>query len=388
MNEANTFSVSALMTKPIKSIAIIGDGLRAALPAAYLAARCGSPDMRITVISSQAQSQDSGHIITRPNIRRLHQLLKIPEKHILGPAKGRRLYAAKMEGKNGVVALPFGPYGKPYNGVSFLHQILCLNRNNAVSNLLKSISDYNLNLALQNLGDDVPFVAGAEFGYIFPRLNYGNMLQHYAQNLGAKFAKSPFQELQRDSNSGRVQCIKTTDSLVEVDCIVDVMSPVKNLAGWHENVLYIPHLKSLPGVEVYSLQAAMDRMSAFMPDTGFHRAELAEYNRVAELESQLIKDMKILLHQGSQGAEGRPTLARKVDVFAQRGRIPTEDYEVFTGPEWMAALMSIGLVPKHYDRLADAFPAEDLQTNIEQVEKVIAVTLRSAAHKRSVSHGG
>ena len=54
----------------------------------------------------------------------------------------------------------------------------------------------------------------------------------------------------------------------------------------------------------------------------------------------------------------------------------------------MAALMSIGLVPKHYDRLADAFPAEDLQTNIEQVEKVIAVTLRSAAHKRSVSHGG
>jgi len=300
VNEANTFSVSALMTKPIKSIAIIGDGLRAALPAAYLAARCGSPDMRITVISSQAQSQDSGHIITRPNIRRLHQLLKIPEKHILGPAKGRRLYAAKMEGKNGVVALPFGPYGKPYNGVSFLHQILCLNRNNAVSNLLKSISDYNLNLALQNLGDDVPFVAGAE----------------------------------------------------------------------------------------YSLQAAMDRMSAFMPDTGFHRAELAEYNRVAELESQLIKDMKILLHQGSQGAEGRPTLARKVDVFAQRGRIPTEDYEVFTGPEWMAALMSIGLVPKHYDRLADAFPAEDLQTNIEQVEKVIAVTLRSAAHKRSVSHGG
>ena len=388
MSEANAFSVSAPMTKPIKSIAIIGDGLRAALPAAYLAARCGSPDVRITVIPSQAQSQDQGHIMTRPNIRRLHQLLKIPEKHILGPAKGRRLYAAKMESKTGVVALPFGPYGKPYNGVSFLHQILCLNRNNSAPNLLKPISDYNLNLVLQSLGDDVPFVADAEFGYKFPRSNYGKMLEHYARNLGAIFAKTPFQELQRDSLSGRVQAVKIAGSLVEVDCVVDVMSLTENVSGWRQNILYSPHCNALPGIELYTLQAAMDRMSAFMPDTGFHRAELAEYNRVTELENQRIGDMEILLQQGKQGAKGRPALARKVDVFAQRGRIPTEDYEVFTGSEWMAAFMSVGLVPKHYDRLADAFPAEDLQTHIEKVEKAIAATLRSAANKRSVSHGG
>jgi len=376
-------------SQPITSIAIIGDGLRAAIPAAYLAARCGSPDMRITVIPSKAQLQDRGDVMVRPNIRRLHQLLKIPEKHILGPAEGRRLYAVDMDSKSGEVTLPFGPYGQPYNGVSFLHQTLCLARNKAVSNPLKPLAHYNLNLALKGLGEDVPFVAEVEFGYKFPRLNYGNMLKHYAQSFGANFVKPPFQSLQRDGGSGHTKTVKTASGTVEADCIIDV-TPLKEnrVHGWCENVLYIPDVLFLPGIEVYTLQAAMDRMSAFMPDTSFNTSELAEYNRVTELENQLIEDMDVLLKRGAEGGKGRPSLARKVDVFSQRGRIPTEDYEVFTGPEWMAALMSAGLEPKHYDRLADAFTAEDLQANIERVDKIIDAVLCSAKNKRSSIHGG
>lgn len=371
---------------PLKSIAIIGNGLRAALPAAYLAARCGASETRITIIPYGNGSEEQGDVTTRPNIRHLHQLLKIPEKHILGPAQGRRLYALNVEGKSGHLSLPFGGYGEPYKGIGFTHIIKRLHGDNPK----KPLADYNLNLALHAMGEAVPFIKQADFGYAFPRHLYAGMLSHYAAQFDAKISRAPYKAFQFDA-AGRVNAVETQGDKVDVDCVV-VTAPdlldARQSTTWDGNRLYLPPDLALPGNETYRLHSAMERMSAFMPDQNFNTHELDEFNRLSRLEDGRINDMAILLKRGPEAANISAALKRKIDVFAQRGRIPKEDYEVFSSPEWRAALMGAGLVPQNYDRLADGHSVTALQAYVDKIDSNIGVLLERAAPKDGIHHVG
>jgi hypothetical protein len=366
-------------THPIKSIVIIGDGLRASLAAACLAARCGPSGTRITVVPSSEDFEDQGEVLLRPNIRHVHQLLKIPETHILQAAQGRPLYAVDVECETGTVVLPFGPYGQAYKGVSFLHQIMSVSHRESGEGLRKTLSKYNVNIALHNMGTSLPFIEKLDFGYRFSRLNYGVMLQNFAQNLGASFTQAPFKAAQTEGANHRVHTIVTEDRAFQVDCVIDVRSLESDAArGWRGNSLYIDSASTLPGLEIYNLQSAIELMSDFMPDKRFNSHELSEFNRVMRIKEGLIEDMDILLNQGLGAIQTRPALRRKVNVFSKLGRTPTEDYEVFSPPEWEAALLSSGLVPQEYSRLADAFPADELSAHIKSVEANTQAVLRYA----------
>lgn len=365
-----------LPSVPLSSIAIIGDGLRAALPAAYLAARCAAAKTMITVIPSLKAKQDDGEIITRPNIRHLHQLLRIREEDLLRLTQPRPVYATATKSVSGEVVLPFGPYGTAFKNTDFIHHYNRLQNVKSLSSALKPVSAYNTHLALHEFGDLAPFISTLEFGYRFSRHIYGQFLAHHAKQLGVKFLAAPHKELIRQKGSGQVTSIVTPQGMLDVDCIIDVREiPKIQQTCWQGNILNISTKADLPSIEIYQLQAAMARLSAFMPDKNFNIGELTEYNRLSEREDDLINDMRIFLKKGIRGAKGRPALARKIDVFCQRGRIPREDYEVFSSPEWLAAFLSAGLKPRYYDRLADAVPVNEAQSHIARVEADVAAVL-------------
>ena len=367
--------------KALKRIIIIGDGLRAALPAAYLAARCGASGTQIQVIPSGEDVIDTGAVFARPNIRHLHQLLKIPEAQILGPAQGQRAYAMDVRYGSSDLVTPFGVYGRAHKGAAFSHLHMRLAQ-------LQSIPDlqhYNINLRLHALGARAPFLPKADFGYVFPRPIYAALLRHYAQANGAVFMTSPFVSVNEKGRSGHIKSVKTTDGNIIADCIIDVtpsgMADQFKPAAWQGNVLHISADNDWPGIELYRLQAAMERLSDFMPDQNFNAYELAEYNRLTDLEGERISDMRAFVAKGLMAGEARPALQRKTHLFLARGRIPLEDYEVFTVPEWRAAFMSKGLKPKYYDRLADVLSEPELQNYVTSLDKDIATQLRDAQAK-------
>ena len=362
----------------LKRIVIIGDGLRAALPAAYLAARCGASGSQIQVIPSCEGAIDTGMVSARPNIRHLHQLLKIPEVQILGPAQGQRAYAMDVNlGRSGLIT-PFGAYGRAHKGAAFSHLHTRLSQLQSVPDL----QHYNINLRLHALGAKAPFLPKADFGYVFPRPVYAALLRHHAQAKGAVFMNSSFVSVNKKGSSDYIESVKTTHGNIISDCVIDVTLSGKadqvKPAAWHGNCLHINLDDDWPGIELYRLQAAMERLSDFMPDQSFNTHELAEYNRLAQLEGERISDMRAFVTKGLMAGEARTTLQRKIDLFLARGRIPLEDYEVFTAPEWRAAFMSQGLKPKYYDRLADVLSESELRNYVTLLDKDIAVQLRDA----------
>ena len=365
--------------KALCNIVIVGDGLRAALCASYLSVRCGQSGTRIHIVPSGKTTTDIGDIFARPNIRRLHQLLKIPEKQILGHAQGRRAYAVDINIDEYKVTTPFGAYGSPYKGVAFVH----LHRRLAQIQSLPPLDCYNLNLRLQALGPRPPFFPEAEFGYIFPRESYTLLLRHYAQAYGACFLSSPFVEA--ETNSGFIQTVKTSEERIATDCVIDVTPSAKvsgmQQAGWNGNCLYISVDNDWPGIELFRLQAAMERLSNFMPDQSYNAYETGEYNRLTTLEGERIADMRAFCTRGVEACKTRPELHRKIDVFSNRGRIPSEDYEVFSPPEWRAVFMSKGLMPKHYDRLADVLSETELKDYVNTLDKSIVKKLGDAQAK-------
>ena len=367
--------------KPLRSIIIIGDGLRAALPAAYLAVRCGGAGTRIYVVPSQDLLLDKGHVQARPNIRHLHQLLQIPEQDILGLAQGQRRYAMDFDSENGMISLPFGEFGQSLKGAGFSHVLKRLAQTESV----KPLSYYNLNLRLHDLTPEAPLVPHAEFGYSFPREKYADMLRRYGEEYGVVFTSNPFTEVLKDTASNFIHSVKTTCGDIMADCVIDVrplgVGEKAKRTGWESNYLVIPAESDLPGIELYSLQSSMEQMSDFMPDQSFNSYELKEYNRLSLLKEDRIADMRVLLTSGIDAASVRMALRRKVDVFSARGRIPTEDYEVFTSPEWHAALMGAGLTPRFYDRLADSFNEDELRRHIKHVDKDITIVMRGAVVK-------
>jgi len=372
------------LSQPLKSIAIIGDGLRAALPAAYLAARCGISGTRITVVPSGSASKEQDEVVMRPNIRHLHQLLKIPENHILGPAQGRRLYAIDVESENSNLSLPFGNYGEPYKGIAFTHIIKRLHGDNPT----KALSEYNLNLALHAMGQAAPFIKQADFGYVFPRHLYTGMLSHYAAQLGVQMSRASYKALHR-GETGRVNAVETQGMKIDTDCVIvtapEIMDATQ-LTAWEGNCLYLPPDMALLGNETYRLQSAMERMNAFMPDQNFNAYELGEFNRLSRLEDDRISDMVTLLRRGFESPKVSAALKRKIDVFAQRDRIPKEDYEVFTSFEWRAALMGVGFVSRNYDRLADGHSVIELQSHVDKVYSNMRSLLKHASMKTVARH--
>lgn len=372
------------MSSPAKAlcnIVIVGDGLRAALCASYLSVRCGQSGTRIHIVPSGEARADIGDVFARPNIRHLHQLLKIPEKQIVGPAQARRAYAVDINIDKRKVTTPFGAYGNPYKGVAFVH----LHRRLAQIQSLPPLDYYNLNLRLQALGPRPPFFPKAEFGYIFPRESYTRLLRHYAKAYGASFLSSSFVKAVREAGTGFIQTVKTAEEIIATDCVIDVTPSAKvggtQQAGWNGNCLYISIDNDWPGIELFRLQAAMERMSNFMPDQSFNAFETGEYNRLTTLEGERIEDMRAFGAQGVEAGKMRPELQRKIDVFSNRGRIPSEDYEVFSPPEWRAAFMSKGLIPKHYDRLADVLSETELKDYINILDKSIVKKLSDAQAK-------
>jgi len=135
------------------------------------------------------------------------------------------------------------------------------------------------------------------------------------------------------------------------------------------NGFFLETPSGLPGLALHQLQTCTMRLLTFWPSGAFTLAEKTELKRLQKAETDLINDMAALLEYGPEAAKNSRSLRRKCQVYAARGRIPTEDYEVFSKPEWLAALSAGGIVPRSYDRLVDR---QSLSESVAFVAQTVA----------------
>ena len=141
-------------------------------------------------------------------------------------------------------------------------------------------------------------------------------------------------------------------------------------------------LEPLESTSIHLIQAGITKLLALFPDQGFDPRDIAEYNRLTNLQIEQVRDF-IILHYKANGRVGEPlwdhcramaipeSLERRMELFRHKGRLFRHEDELFAEASWLAVLLGQDVTPEGYDPLADALPlpmieraASDIHTRI------------------------
>jgi tryptophan halogenase len=131
------------------------------------------------------------------------------------------------------------------------------------------------------------------------------------------------------------------------------------------------------------------RALELLPGRDCHPIELAEYHRRTEQEAVRLRDFLALhyLRSGRTSGEfwralaGRPlpdSLARTLDHFLKRGRLPFYEEESFTRDSWLAVLFGLGLFPDHAEPAARLAEPEEAFAAMRRFEERIRAETNGA----------
>jgi len=161
---------------------------------------------------------------------------------------------------------------------------------------------------------------------------------------------------------------------------------------WDRNVVALGlaggFLEPLESTSIHLVQAGISKLLALFPDRDFDPILAAEYNRLSDLQLEQIRDFIILHYKATErddsdfwracrDMEVPESLARKIALFRENGRIFRHEDELFSEASWLAVLLGQGIVPRRYDPLADMLDDDDVRGTLARM----APFIRQAAEK-------
>ena len=188
-----------------------------------------------------------------------------------------------------------------------------------------------------------------------------------ALGAGWRFAGGPFAGFVHASGvtgEGKArQAFASAGGVREAELVA--IRPGRRPEPWQRNVLALGDaaiaVDPLHWTNLHHAQVAILRALELLPGRDCHPLELAEYNRRIGQETGRWRDFLALHYlqgprRGDFWAEARraavpPELARTLQLFARRGRLPFYEDDV-AKEDWLAALLGLGLLPEHIDPVA------------------------------------
>jgi tryptophan halogenase len=156
--------------------------------------------------------------------------------------------------------------------------------------------------------------------------------------------------------------------------------------GWNKNVVAIGlaggFLEPIESTSIHLIQSAIARLIDFFPEQGFRQLEIDEYNRQSRFEYERIRDFIILHYKLNQRDDSAfwkecaampvpDTLAHKMALFQERGRVVRTDNELFAEAGWLQVLYGQNLQPEGYNPLVDLVPEADLSEYLDSISDII-----------------
>jgi len=164
----------------------------------------------------------------------------------------------------------------------------------------------------------------------------------------------------------------------------------RRLRPWVGNVLALGDsataLDPLHGFNLDMAHSAILLALELLPGRDFHPLETEEYNRRAEQVTRRVRDFVVLHYLRSGRTHGvwrdladvepPDSLARTLDQYQHRGRMPFHEEESVTRDSWTAALLGMGVVPRNADPQADAVSLDQalpaMQRLVGEIDQAVA----------------
>ncbi|WP_262690637.1 tryptophan halogenase family protein [Kordiimonas aestuarii] len=171
---------------------------------------------------------------------------------------------------------------------------------------------------------------------------------------------------------------------------------------WDKNCLALGlssgFMEPLESTSIHLIQAGITKLLDFFPGHDFKVANTAEYNRLARVEFEEVRDFLILHYFATERTDSDfwnycrtmsipETLQRRIALFRAYGRIPPRAYDLFTSTSWIAVFLGQAVVPEGYDPLVDAHDITSIRERLESARHRIRQAAEGLpAHDELISH--
>lgn len=152
---------------------------------------------------------------------------------------------------------------------------------------------------------------------------------------------------------------------------------------WNKNVIAIGlssgFLEPLESTSIHLVQSAIVRLAHLFPHQGIDSSLVDEFNKQSASEYEQIRDFLILHYHATERTDSDfwqdmrhmtipDSLAHKIELFKQNGRLFREQNDLFTDSSWLQVMLGQGIVPKDYHPLANTMSNEQLSIMLKEVK--------------------
>jgi tryptophan halogenase len=169
--------------------------------------------------------------------------------------------------------------------------------------------------------------------------------------------------------------------------------------AWKRNVVAIGlaggFLEPLESTSIHMVQTAIARLIEFFPDSGFHAADVAEYNRQSAFEWERVRDFIVLHYHLNRRTDSSfwrdcaamaipDTLRHKMELYRAHGRLVRIDNELFADAGWLQVFEGQGLRPERQHPLAELRSEAETEAYLAGVREVVGNCVRAMPSHRGV----
>lgn len=130
-------------------------------------------------------------------------------------------------------------------------------------------------------------------------------------------------------------------------------------------------MEPLESTSIHLVQAGIARLLDYLPGASIEPAARDQFNRLSVFEWESIRDFLVLHYRANARAgdafwdacRAMPipdTLAERIALFEDTGRVHREHDELFTEEAWVQVMIGQGVMPRAWHPLADLLPGEDI----------------------------
>jgi tryptophan halogenase len=163
----------------------------------------------------------------------------------------------------------------------------------------------------------------------------------------------------------------------------------RRMQQWNKNCIAVGlssgFMEPLESTSIHLIQQSILRLIKMFPKHGVKQVDIDEFNRQTNKNFENIRDFIILHYHATErddtafwrhcrNMEIPETLAARLKLFRETGRLFLENYELFID-SWLQVMIGQGVVPQEYHAIVDAMEEQELQGFLGKIRSDIDATV-------------